>query len=545
MSFWTWLIGILSSLFGKKAPSPTPTPVPTPIPPPVIVPPPIVPPIVVPPPVIVPPPVVIPPVIVPPTPVPSLTFSIPKTGQGNINYEFICTSPNPSIEVDISSAIIGGDTGFQGKQTLIPSLSWQWNIYCKDGSFLQVVAQPSNKALETNSSNALDDKFYICYFPLDPNAVGFPPISSNYVYSVTEPLMDTSASETLFYLGGKAVMQLITTQPDAKGLMQITGATFSVNGFVYTIDFTKDTNLSKYIFQIDSTPLPPSWINAIIPYFPVGMCPMSINLVGLGAASTVVETSGSGQVIYTGMTPTGRVANYMTAENSNISYYAPVQNGIQWTSQWRVITKTGLLIPLYIYPPWPTVCAAQVSNPNLKIIAVINPASGPGIGSDVNYVAGIEALQKCGITVLGYVPTGYGLDTPSAIATQMTNYQTWYKVDGIFLDEVGIAQPVFYQSLVNSARSLGYKTVVGNPGVLLSPSYNGIFDIVVVYENAGLPATLESVGNAIIAYDVPTITASSVTTVAQGVSYLYITDANLPNPYGVLPSYFAQLVSIL
>jgi hypothetical protein len=73
-------------------------------------------------------------------------------------------------------------------------------------------------------------------------------------------------------------------------------------------------------------------------------------------------------------------------------------------------TPVGIAIPLYTYPTdgtWTAVINAKQSYPNVPFIAVINPSSGPGPSKDPNYVQGIKNLQAAGITVLGYVATGY------------------------------------------------------------------------------------------------------------------------------------------
>src|SRR5438445_10481945 len=73
-------------------------------------------------------------------------------------------------------------------------------------------------------------------------------------------------------------------------------------------------------------------------------------------------------------------------------------------------TPTGLVIPLYTYPTdgtWVAVLNAKNVHETVPIIAVINPSSGPGPTFDVNYLQGIKNFQANGITVLGYVATGY------------------------------------------------------------------------------------------------------------------------------------------
>ena len=98
-------------------------------------------------------------------------------------------------------------------------------------------------------------------------------------------------------------------------------------------------------------------------------------------------------------------------------------------------TPTGLIVPLYAYPTnptWNALIQAKQSHPNVPIIAIINPNSGPGSSSDPSYVSGIASLQSAGISVVGYVPTGYAsfpkeiLRPPRSLAARTyTDIRRW------------------------------------------------------------------------------------------------------------------------
>ena len=213
---------------------------------------------------------------------------------------------------------------------------------------------------------------------------------------------------------------------------------------------------------------------------------------------------------------------------------------------------TGLIVPLYTYPgsTWDALILQKQDNPSFNIIAIINPDSGPGIGFNSNYQIGIENLQNAGITVLGYVATGYGGVSQSSIVSQVSDYKAWYNVNGIYYDETSNnpSEVSYYQAITTSAENLGFTIAVGGAGATVPGSFDGIFNILVVYENAGLPSnpsSLAGAGNAIIAYGVPSITRADIQNLAQYVSYIYVTDATLPNPYGVLPSYLSSMVTDL
>jgi hypothetical protein len=75
-------------------------------------------------------------------------------------------------------------------------------------------------------------------------------------------------------------------------------------------------------------------------------------------------------------------------------------------------------------------------------LAIINPNSGPGTSKDTNYANQVTTTEAAGITVVGYVATGYaGTVTTSrtlaAAKQDIDTYYNWYpNSGGIFLDEV-------------------------------------------------------------------------------------------------------------
>jgi hypothetical protein len=233
----------------------------------------------------------------------------------------------------------------------------------------------------------------------------------------------------------------------------------------------------------------------------------------------------------------------------------------------------GLLVPAYAYPVaggvWDQLASAARSVP---VEAILNPDSGPGTGPDPNYVAAVNNLRAAGGTVIGYVPTNYGQPTApgqttaqllQAVETAINDYHAWYHLDGIFIDEMATDQADlgFYQQIYNYVHSLqsGW-TVVGNPGTIPAQSYVTAADTLVMFEDsaganganysaysppawqAGYPATRF----ANIVYGVSTVAAMQADVnqaAAQNTGWIYVTDADLPNPYGALPSYWGQLVA--
>jgi hypothetical protein len=183
-----------------------------------------------------------------------------------------------------------------------------------------------------------------------------------------------------------------------------------------------------------------------------------------------------------------------------------------------VPTGRGMIIPLYIYPDgtaparagWDAVAAVAQSFPDLEVIAVINPASGPGVERDSAYRRAVRRLNRSGAVLVGYVPLGYGARSLRDVDQDLERWQRFYPdVGGFFLDEVpsraivrehgaGILTPQVDLTAV-AIRTRGMTghagPVVANPGVPVAESYfgRGGFDIVVTHEELVWPepSTLE------------------------------------------------------
>src|SRR5882762_6634510 len=141
---------------------------------------------------------------------------------------------------------------------------------------------------------------------------------------------------------------------------------------------------------------------------------------------------------------------------------------------------SGVVVPLYIYPDstWTTIALTAKANPNVPIIAIINPNNGPGSSSDPTYLAAVQNLQSSGVTVLGYVATGYGNNAISSEESQINKYHSWYNIDGIFFDEMSntAGYESYYSTLNSFVKSNGMTYTMGNPGTSVPSSYIGILD---------------------------------------------------------------------
>jgi hypothetical protein len=168
----------------------------------------------------------------------------------------------------------------------------------------------------------------------------------------------------------------------------------------------------------------------------------------------------------------------------------------------------------------------------------------------------VTKLQNAGITVLGYVATGYDCtDAPSACYLKhtantlsydelaMKNYSNFYHVDGTLFDEMSnnanSANLTFYGKLNSYAKNnLTEILTVGNPGTSYGvQNFNGTFDNLNVWENPSLPPvnsypSWESSFNkshfSVIAFNIPASQLNSTyySNTLQHVGYLYFTNYN-------------------
>jgi hypothetical protein len=237
------------------------------------------------------------------------------------------------------------------------------------------------------------------------------------------------------------------------------------------------------------------------------------------------------------------------------------------TARRATSSELGLLVPAYFYPSpgssWSDLNAAAAQVP---LTAIVNPASGPGGSADENYQAAVEALRRAGGRVVGYVPTGYGLRPFEEVTEDVDRYAQWYKIDGIFVDEMSnsgaIAVLDFYGELYNYVKSLDVSwEVIGNPGTNTHQSHalRPTADRFVVTENTGaayqsyVPSPWYAEMDAsrfahLVHSEASGTTMADYVDLAQArhAGLIYITDDVLPNPWNSLPAYWdAEVAAIV
>ena len=230
----------------------------------------------------------------------------------------------------------------------------------------------------------------------------------------------------------------------------------------------------------------------------------------------------------------------------------------------RAADRMGLLVPAYQYPTLGTLwadCAAAASR--VPLVAVLDPASGPGTGVDPTYTAAVGAVRAAGGKVIGYVPTFWATTPPETVLAQVDRYRAWYALDGIFLDimanDANASHVAYYAAVRESIRARERSwMVVGNPGTTTQPGYVSGADVLCDFEYYGegyFTFTPETWAHAYpprrFAHLLHSLsTADSMRAAvsrarALGAGWVYVTHDTMPNPYDETPRYWNALVAVV
>lgn len=230
-----------------------------------------------------------------------------------------------------------------------------------------------------------------------------------------------------------------------------------------------------------------------------------------------------------------------------------------------VKSPTGLLVPAYIFPAgeglkaWGHLIAAADRVP---IVAIINPASGPGKQVNEEVKAVFERARRSKLTLVGYVPLSYAKRPVAAVKADIDQWLALYPgiLDGIFFDE----QPSGAESVPYVGECFAYARqrikdarIVSNPGTTCAPEYLALpgNPIICVHENKTGPdayqpppwaARFGADQVAVLLYDVPAGAAwkrALRELVRKGAGYVYVTDDSGANPWDRLPTYWVEEVA--
>jgi hypothetical protein len=218
-----------------------------------------------------------------------------------------------------------------------------------------------------------------------------------------------------------------------------------------------------------------------------------------------------------------------------------------------------LWVPAYYYPfgaglrDWNRLIASAKAVP---IVAIVNPASGPGDHVDTNFAAIIPRARKAGVTLVGYIGTQYTRKPLANVKREVDTFLRFYpEIQGFHFDEQSSdARGVdYYAELYRYVHQLiPGALVLTNPGTSCDRGYAArpASDVISLFERdggveefrppdwtSGFPGSKFCIQ----AHNVRTEEQMrrSLRRAAQlKVGYVFLTDDVGPNPYDRLPSYW-------
>lgn len=250
--------------------------------------------------------------------------------------------------------------------------------------------------------------------------------------------------------------------------------------------------------------------------------------------------------------------------------------GIMVMGLLAVVEGAGMnvMVPAYFDPSvnsaaWAALNSAAGSLPN-RVVAVANPASGPGSAAQASYTSAIQALQAQTGRVIGYVDTNYGLRTLSSVEANIDSWFSFYpSINGIFFDQAANTngKQAYYQNLYNYVKSKNSRSfVVTNPGTSTLESYliynqARVADIICILEsNVGGTTWTQAPWTSNydrsnfygIFWNVTDINVSDFDygdvidhAYQQNTGWIYVTNDNDNNPYDSIASYFPGEVTYI
>ena len=216
---------------------------------------------------------------------------------------------------------------------------------------------------------------------------------------------------------------------------------------------------------------------------------------------------------------------------------------------------TGTIIPLYTAPTnpsWAAVAAAKAAHPAVPVLAVVNPANGPGAAPSADYTAGIARLTAAGVKVIGYVHTLWGArpapsckrrwasgtaGTPACPASSSTRWPTrpgtrrTTRASPPTRRGAGSASPSATRAPTRHRATSAPRTSSSSTRTAAFRRWRR--------SAAGTPATTDS-NFGVIPYAVGSLDTSFVQSAKQYVGYIYLQSDNLPNPWDSVPPYLSD-----
>jgi hypothetical protein len=225
--------------------------------------------------------------------------------------------------------------------------------------------------------------------------------------------------------------------------------------------------------------------------------------------------------------------------------------------------RLRLIVPAYFYPAgdgareWQRLFDAAAKVP---VVAIVNPASGPGEKADPNYLKLFDRPRRSSPVLIGYVATSYARRPLAEVKADVDRWIALYPgIEGIFFDQQASGADAidYYAALykyVRTERKL--RLVMNNPGTTCTEEFfaRPALDGGNVFEGArpadGLPVPswgARILGRAsVLVYKVPTAAAMQACVkeaIEKKVGNVFVTDGELPNPWDHLPKYWEAEVA--
>jgi hypothetical protein len=245
----------------------------------------------------------------------------------------------------------------------------------------------------------------------------------------------------------------------------------------------------------------------------------------------------------------------------------------------RAQERTGLLVPMYIYPSnihtnpaYNRLIDLKRRYETIPMWVIVNPASGPGMQADENYSKAIDRLRGAGCVVLGYVTTSYAKRPEADVRTDVDRWLKMYpRIHGVFFDEMvyeDTQAAVRYQAALNQyAHDAGCWPTVANPGADVPGRYftDEAADVFVVHEGDSWPTEMRLKGDflggyadhppftrGVLVYSQAKLDRARVRDLRKYARWVYVTEAEFrPNdsraamPWGRLSKHLEDLCDVL
>src|SRR5437867_3206945 len=223
--------------------------------------------------------------------------------------------------------------------------------------------------------------------------------------------------------------------------------------------------------------------------------------------------------------------------------------------------RAGIIVPAYQNPTTGTLWGECVRvSSRVPLVAIMNPANGPGSEVDPLYVSASGSVRSAGGRVIGYVYTSRAEIPLDSVLTKVDRYREWYALDGIFLDGMANdsdpAHVAWHAALRDSIRAREPAwLVVGAPGTNTLPEYLAGADILCIFESYGEAyfdwepdAWVRDHPASRFLHLVHTLsTADSMRQVvarawSRGAGWVYVTHDRMANPWDEIPIYWDALI---